>query len=131
MAGGAIYNDSQTYGNGLVTLQGTFSDSGTTITVLHGKGFTVARGGTFAGCYKVVLASGVKGLHSVQADVATVNTIASATVVHPGFAATSDLAADTQTFYIYTYNFAGTQVTLVATTSCTFAVVGSLSALNP
>lgn len=124
-----IYNDSRTYGNGIVTVQGAFTDNGSAAVVVHGKGFTVTRG---ANAYKVVLSGSVLGLHSAQAQINAPASTGDNTFAHPGFAICGDLQTDNVTFFIYPYNFAGAQGFMGSTTTLLeFSLICSISNLNP
>ena len=130
-AASGIFNTPQIYGNGLVLMQGGFTDGGTP-TVAHGKGFTVART-TVNGCYKIVLQYSWKGMHSCQCDiVAPASQLANA-YAHPGWAVPGDLQSDGQTFYLYTYQYtSGTQTWAPGSgTIVEFESILSGSALNP
>lgn len=127
---GAIYATAQTYGNGMVTFQGGFTDSGSAAIVVHGKGFKVVRGVT-GGVYKVTLQSTVKSIHSCQAQVNAPASTADGAFSHPGFAVAGDLQSDGVTFYVYTYNFAGSQGYMGSTTTiCEFEANCTTSSLN-
>lgn len=134
-----INNVPQIYGNGLVLMQGGFTDGGTP-TVAHGKGFSVART-TVVGCYLVTLTYGFKGAHSIQVDiVAPASQLANA-YSHPGWAIPGDLQVGTSngvstngnTFYVYTYQYtSGTQTWIPGSgTLCEFTAILSQSNLNP
>jgi hypothetical protein len=127
----SIFNDQRTYGNGLITIQGAFTDSGSAVVVTHGKGFTITRDAANK-VYKVVLTAGFKGLHSAQATINAPASTGAGAFSHPGFALCGDLQSDFVTFFIYPYNFAGTQGLMGATnTPLEFALVLSISSLNP
>lgn len=132
-SGSGIFNAEQTYGNGLVTMQGSFTDNGTTVTVTHGKGFTVARAST-TGCYLVTLQYGFKGMHSGQVAVNSPASTGNGSFSHPGFGLAGDLQSNSNQnnqFYIYSYNSSTTQAWLGTTAICCFECVFSMSNLNP
>lgn len=129
--GSAIFNVPQTYGNGLVTVQGVFTDNSGTITIAHGKGWTVARSGT-TGIYKLVLTAGAKGLHWGDCNIGAPASQTTTAYSHPGFGLCGDLQSDGVTMYLYTYNSSAVGAWPgSSTTPVQFRLMLSMSNLNP
>lgn len=129
-SGAAIFNEQQTYGNGLVNLQGTltFSNGSGAFTISHGKGFTAVRSTT--GVYKITLTPSFKGIHAVDANMSIPASQGASAPSHPGFAQCSDLQSDNQSFYIYTYNSSAASADPGSGNLMNFNVVVSMSSLN-
>lgn len=133
--GSAIFNEQQTYGNGLVNMQGTltFSNGAGAFTITHGKGFSVTRVTT--GVYKLTLAPGLQGgflgMHANDASLTLPASQGGVSPTHPGFAQCGDLQADKQSFYIYTYNSSVAAADPASGSLLSWNFVGSMSNLNP
>lgn len=130
-SGAAIFNEQQTYGNGLVNMQGTltFSNGTGTFAVSHGKGFTCTR--TITGVYKVVLTPSFKGIHAVDGNMTLPASQGASAPSHPGFVQAGDLQSDAQSFYLYTYNSSASSADPASGNLVNFNVVVSMSSLNP
>ena len=130
--GAAINATGQTYGQGEVTIKGAFIEPSTTPTVVHGKGWTVARTAS-TGCYLVTLQQGFKAVLSGSACCNAAASVGVATYTHPGFAICGELQASANTFYIYVYSVAATQqwiASAAAGTLVEFDLICSTSLLN-
>lgn len=133
--GGAIFNNGQTYGNGEVLMKGAFVDSGSGITVTHGKGWQIARSAT-TGCYTLTLtpsgntALAWKALLSGSANINAPASQLTTAFGHPGFAILGEMQSDGKTVYMYTYNSSAIQAWPGATALVEFECVMSISSLN-
>jgi hypothetical protein len=135
---GGIFNEGQTYGNGEVNLKGGFTEPVTTPTVVHGKGWQVART-TTTGCYLVTLQPlanttlAWKAMLSASATMVAPASTGIATLTHPGFAIFSELLSNGYQCYLYVYSYGGAQQWLASAatgTICEFDCVMSISSLN-
>ena len=126
---GAIWVDKMCYGIGQVDYAGAFTVNANVATVAHGKGFTVVWSNA-NGYFTVKLNTAFKGMIDGGASLNAPATQGNA-YTHPGFAVVGDLQSDGQSFAIYTYQFAGTQLNPTSNTFIEFAITVSNSLTNP
>lgn len=133
---GAIFNETQTYGNGEVILKGGFTDVSSAANITHGLGFQVARG-LSTGVYKITLQPAGntsltwKGLLSGVSKLVAAASTGDATYTNPGSVVMGDLQSDGKTVYAYVYDDSNTQGWLPSGVAVHFHLTMSTSTLNP